>query len=385
MITKKQKMRDKRAVTFVATVLLVLIIGVISVSAMFTKPQNSVYFTEINRFEDKNTTRQVRTEAKTVGEFLEEQNVALSAHDSLNHDINTPLGNKMKVVVTRGRAFTIQTGEAIVLCSTTQETLGDAMLQAGFYPQENDIVSHDLKEIVTDGLAVSVTSVTNENVQITEAIENTTEYVDDAALEQGKTKVIQEGFLGECQVTVNITYNDGVEVSRREISREVTKEPQNRIIATGTKVVKAPTETPKPTEKVSAQTQPKADSAVKAAAQKTQQAPEKQTASSEAGTVAGLSFSKKLTMSATGYTAFKSDGSRGITSTGRPAGQGIIAVDPSVIPLGTRVYVEGYGEAIAADIGPAIKGNKIDLCFEMTNAQIRQNFGRRNVTVYILS
>ena len=83
--------------------------------------------------------------------------------------------------------------------------------------------------------------------------------------------------------------------------------------------------------------------------------------------------------------SFNSDGSRGTTATGRPAGQGIVAVDPKVIPLGTRVYVEGYGEAIAADVGGAIKGNKIDLCFEWSNARIRQEFGRRNVTVYILN
>lgn len=72
----------------------------------------------------------------------------------------------------------------------------------------------------------------------------------------------------------------------------------------------------------------------------------------------------------------------GHTYTGMLAGYGVVAVDPRVIPLGTRVYVEGYGEAIAADIGGAIKGNRIDLCYNTYNEAIR--FGRHHVRVYLL-
>jgi len=61
---------------------------------------------------------------------------------------------------------------------------------------------------------------------------------------------------------------------------------------------------------------------------------------------------------------------------------GVVAVDPNVIPLGTRLYVEGYGFAIAADIGSAIIGNKIDLYMESLTESRR--FGRQNVIVYIL-
>ena len=53
----------------------------------------------------------------------------------------------------------------------------------------------------------------------------------------------------------------------------------------------------------------------------------------------------------------------GTTATGLPVGHGIVAVDPNVIPLGTRMYVPGYGEAVAADTGPAITGVRIDLWF----------------------
>lgn len=68
---------------------------------------------------------------------------------------------------------------------------------------------------------------------------------------------------------------------------------------------------------------------------------------------------------------------------GLPLGYGIIAVDPKVIPMGTRLYVEGYGEGIAADQGGAIKGNRIDLCF--ATHQQALNFGIKTVKVTILN
>jgi 3D (Asp-Asp-Asp) domain-containing protein len=67
---------------------------------------------------------------------------------------------------------------------------------------------------------------------------------------------------------------------------------------------------------------------------------------------------------------------------GLPLKQGIIAVDPQVIPMGSRLYVEGYGEGIAADQGNAIKGNRLDLCF--ATHQQALNYGVKNVKVTIL-
>ncbi|HVL38795.1 MAG TPA: 3D domain-containing protein [Fimbriimonadaceae bacterium] len=74
-------------------------------------------------------------------------------------------------------------------------------------------------------------------------------------------------------------------------------------------------------------------------------------------------------------------GATGRTATGLWAGYGHVAVDPRVIPLGTRVFVEGYGFAIASDTGGAIKGNKIDLCYNDRATALR--FGRKKVTVHI--
>ena len=87
-------------------------------------------------------------------------------------------------------------------------------------------------------------------------------------------------------------------------------------------------------------------------------------------------------MEATAYLPTDGGGD-GITATGIRARHGVVAVDPNVIPLGTRVYIPGYGEAIAADTGGDIVGNRIDVVLEDYGSAMQ--FGRRIVDVYILS
>lgn len=93
-----------------------------------------------------------------------------------------------------------------------------------------------------------------------------------------------------------------------------------------------------------------------------------------------------MTVSATAYTAYCT-GCSGVTATGidlrSNPNQKVIAVDPRIIPLGSRVYVEGYGEAIAGDTGGAIKGHKIDLFMASQSDAI--NFGRKAVKITILN
>ena len=94
-----------------------------------------------------------------------------------------------------------------------------------------------------------------------------------------------------------------------------------------------------------------------------------------AAAIATPSGERTLTVSSTGYTI------RGRTSTGIPTAPGVVAVDPSVIPLGTRLTIPGYGVGIAADTGGAVHGNTIDVWFA-TKALALQ-WGRRVVTVTI--
>ena len=96
----------------------------------------------------------------------------------------------------------------------------------------------------------------------------------------------------------------------------------------------------------------------------------------------GATSRRTLTMIATGYSASENRRWGGKTATGRPARFGVVAVDPRFIKLGTRVYVEGYGIAVAADTGGAIKGRRIDLCFNSRAEAMR--VGRKSVKVTIL-
>ena len=90
-------------------------------------------------------------------------------------------------------------------------------------------------------------------------------------------------------------------------------------------------------------------------------------------------LSNGMWMDSTAYSAYETSG---YTATGEYVRHGIAAVDPNHIPLGTRLYVDGYGEAIAADTGGAIRGNRIDLGFDSYQEAI--NWGRRDVYVQII-
>jgi len=97
------------------------------------------------------------------------------------------------------------------------------------------------------------------------------------------------------------------------------------------------------------------------------------------GSFAGREY---IDLVATAYAPFCCRGVDDVTALGVQAGYGVVAVDPRVIPLGSRLYIDGYGYAIAADTGSAIRGLRIDLGFDTTREALR--FGRRQVRVYIL-
>ena len=100
----------------------------------------------------------------------------------------------------------------------------------------------------------------------------------------------------------------------------------------------------------------------------------------------GMTLVGEWTLTATAYYAFGSGGNdingNGITATGLRARKGIVAVDPRIIPLGTKLFIPGYGEALAADTGGWIKNDRIDLCFESLEECFK--FGRRKIRVYLV-
>ena len=92
-------------------------------------------------------------------------------------------------------------------------------------------------------------------------------------------------------------------------------------------------------------------------------------------------YSKVITVEATAYSS-QDPGNGNYTATGSRLKKGIVSVDPRLIPLGTRLYVEGYGYAVADDVGGAIKGHRIDLAYDSRSEALQ--FGRQTVKVYVL-
>lgn len=212
---------------------------------------------------------------------------------------------------------------------TAQTTVKDVLKNHKIDLGKHDIVTPERDTVVKNGMEITVQRV--EYRKKTETVEipykSETKGVD--TLPQGTSKVVTKGENGQDKVTYKIKYVDGEEVSREEVARETVKAPVTEVIEKST-----------------------------------------------IGTIQGVEYSRKFVVRAYSYTG------GGRTASGKPAAVGRIAVDPRVIPLGTRVYVEGYGFAEAADTGGNIKGNTIDVYYN-SSGQCRQ-WGVRNVTIYIL-
>ena len=194
--------------------------------------------------------------------------------------------------------------------------------------------------------------VTYSSEYVTEAVNYSTVKRLNESLDAGEMVVVREGAEGEKVVKYNVKYENGVEVSREAVSSVITKEPVIKIVEYG---------------------------AEKAAA-----------VSEDSSEAPKLNYSYYIDCEATAYdlSPEENGGYAGQSATGVPLDKGVIAVDPKVIPLGTRVYIEAidgswsYGYAVAADTGGAIKGKRVDLCYRTRSECIQ--FGRKPCRVYIL-
>lgn len=222
----------------------------------------------------------------------------------------------------------------------------------GEYLSANAVILANTNLPVINNVTSSVSSkALYKEVTVTEEVNFDTVKRLNSSLQAGTTQTVQEGEYGEKEVTYKVKYEKGVEVSREALSEELTKEPVDKIVEYGNKnaTANAPVNTGK------------------------------------------LDYKYVLTCNATAYdlSAEENGGYAGQTATGVPLDKGVIAVDPKVIPLGSRVYIEAldgswsYGYAVAADTGGAIKGNRVDLCYRTRYECIQ--FGRRPCRVYVLN
>lgn len=311
------------------------------------------------------TTHEFHTTAETLEELFQEENISFSERDIVSHDLTHPINDKFVFVATTAREMTINDGGEDVTIWSTGEAVSELL-------QKNDVILDELDRVLlgnedNDEPALTIVRVEKELKEFEETIPFKEEQQEDPTLEKGKTKVLTEGKEGLRVETRELTLENGEEADSVVVDEEVVTESENRVIAIGTKEPEIVT--------LAAETKSKSTPAPK---QKAAEAPKAEKAEAPSST-------KEFQMSATAYTA-KCSGCSGITATGinlnANPNMKVIAVDPSVIPLGTKVWVEGYGYAVAGDTGGSISGNKIDV--HMPTKADAYAFGRRTVTVKIV-
>ena len=298
----------------------------------------------------------VKTMKSSVGEVLEQNGITIKPCDYINLKLDAKLQKLRRNEIYIKRAVPVNVfvdGKKLNLM-TYRDTVGEVLADNSIVMSGNDRLEN-LKpgDKVTGNMDIKIIRVKEEVVSEKIPIPYKVISRENNHLDKGTELTVREGKEGIREKLFRVLLEDGKEISRKLINDSITLNPIDKIVEFGT-VLNYRT---------------------------------------SRGDI--LRYRKVLNMRATAYTSsFEDTGKNpgdpgfGITYTGMKAKKGIIAVDPRIIPLGTRVYVEipgknsDYGYAVAADIGGAIKGNLIDLYFDDIN--IVRNWGCKKVNVYLL-
>ncbi len=305
---------------------------------------------------------------ETADDALKKAGVAVNPDDQVSPREESPLEDGSRVTVVRGLHVTVAADGRRKDALVYGGTVGQALNAAGVVADSDDKVSLNKDEAVRDGMKIAVNRVESRDVTAVQPIAYRTVTKKDASLSTGKTSVKQAGQNGEKTIVTRQTLVDGKVTGSKVISEKVTRQPVDRVVAVGTKTALAAVKTKK------------TKAGKKAAAF---------SARVTGGTLVDhrgktVSYKKLLQGRCSCYTG------GGTTSTGSPAAFGRVAVNPNLIPYGTRMYIcspDGklvYGYAVAADTGGAAMRNVIiaDLYYD-TYAQCMK-IGTRTMNVYIL-
>lgn len=284
-----------------------------------------------------------------VSEILAKANVAVTEHDAITPAADAEVGPDNNIAIEKAFEITLLDGGEEKKVRSTSTTVADFLKQQNIQLSEFDRVEQKMDESIVPNSIIQVVRVEKVTDVVEEATNFAVETKKEDSLLKGKEKVVQQGVNGTVSRTYEVVKENGKEISRNMMSEKIIKEPTKKVVAVGTKVM---------------------------------------TASVSRGTnsAAAPSGGKEFYVTATAYTAY-CNGCSGVTATGMNLKSNpnlkVIAVDPSVIPLGSKVWVEGYGHAVAGDTGGAIKGNKIDLF--MASKSQAYDFGRKKVRVKVLN
>lgn len=292
----------------------------------------------------------INTTASTTEELEAEASAFMGEHDCL---VLAKTGNAGAVV--DGGSYTVKEAFSVNIyadCATypvmiADGTVADAVRLSGVTVDEDDLVTPEMTTFVYPGIEIKVTRVSVVHDTQTIQIPFDVEYRVNKNLAPGQEVVVSEGVAGELVIDNVITYHDGVAMGY-DSYESVVKNAVNKVIECGVWNVHG----------------------------------SGQNSASAVGAVGGYAYSKKITAKATAYC------DKGKTASGIQSKVGVVAVDPRVIPLGTRLYIEAtdgswsYGVCLAGDTGGLIKGNRVDLFYNTYNECIQ--FGRRDCNIYIL-
>ncbi len=280
------------------------------------------------------------TDAATVGEFLLEKDIILEKGQVPFPSASEALREKADLTIKSGHTITVKDGKHSYTRSTTSNKVADILNELNIKLGEKDTVTPPMEGSVKEGEILRINRYKERTEKVMGEVPFATERRENPQMDAGSERVIQKGEASKVEEVVRISTVNGEETARIVLSSRVIKEGKNEIVEVGTKPVE--------------------------------------------NMIHGKKYKKKITMNGTAY-----DPSAGKwTASGTRARVGAVAVDPRVIPLGTKLYIESadgfptYGFAVAEDTGGAIKGNRIDLFYN--SRREAYNFGRRNVIVYVL-
>ncbi len=257
--------------------------------------------------------------AVTLGKALQEAGIALHASDRLTPPAETPLRGPIEAELHKSIDLEIKSQEGRTRFRSAANNVGEALREAGLSLQGLDYsVPDPAASLPPDGHIRIVRVAENVSLETTPLpFEIETQPVSD--LELDNQNIVQPGEFGITAQRVRVRLEDGKEVSRQTEAEFVAVEPKPQILGFGTKVVPHSLDTPG----------------------------------------GPIEYWRALNMYAVSYNP-TSNGGLG-TATGIPLAKGVAAIDINYIPFGTRMYIPGYGIAVAADVGGGVKGRMIDL------------------------
>lgn len=306
--------------------------------------QASVSHTVI--FVSNGTSRDVLSAAPTVGAFLEERGIVASAGDYVRPDLSTPLSDRLIVSYQAAVPVKIAMHSGIKRVSSAADDVGGLLEERGIALGPHDVVKPSLSARLAPGETVRVVRVNEWTKTHHAVVPAPTQHRIVFDMKPGAHKVLAKGHSGVRETVVLFEQHDGGAIKKHVVASVIVRKAAPRIVEDGAGEFAA------------------YERLAKRGIDKT--------------TYVAAS---QMRMVATAYTA-SCNGCDGVTAMGYRAGHGVVAVDPHYIPLGSKLYIPGYGYAIAGDTGGAIHGNRIDLGFNSVADAIE--FGRREITVYRL-